>query len=58
MTDHDYRRALESATREYEELGAKRREIDQRLAQLAHSIGTLTKLTKTENGKLAAEARR
>src|SRR5881409_3500492 len=44
MTDQDYRRALQAATREYEELGAKRREIDQRLAQLAQSIGTLTKL--------------
>jgi hypothetical protein len=44
MTDHDYRRALEAATREYELLGAKRRDIDQRLAQLAQSIGTLTRL--------------
>ena len=44
MTQQDYRRALEAATREYEELGARRREIDQRLAQLAQSIGTLTKL--------------
>ena len=44
MPPADYRRALEAATREYEELGAKRREIDERLAQLAQSIGTLTKL--------------
>src|SRR5258708_26168726 len=44
MTQEDYRRALESATREYEQLGAKRREIDQRLAELAQSIGTLSKL--------------
>ena len=44
MTHHDYRRALEAATREYEELGARRRDIDERLAQLAHSIGTLSKL--------------
>ncbi|HZR25142.1 MAG TPA: hypothetical protein VFA59_16220 [Vicinamibacterales bacterium] len=44
MTSHDYRRALESAIREYEELGAKRRDIDQRLAELAQSIGTLSKL--------------
>jgi hypothetical protein len=44
MTQDDYRRALEAASREYEELGAKRREIDQRLAQLGHTIGTLTKL--------------
>ena len=44
MTHEDYRRALESATREYEQLGAKRREIDQRLAELAQSIGTLSRL--------------
>src|SRR5258707_1102890 len=44
MPQEDYRRALESATREYEQLGAKRREIDQRLAELAQSIGTLSKL--------------
>ena len=44
MTHEDYRRALEAATREYEELGAKRREIDQRLAELAQTIGTLSKL--------------
>src|SRR5262245_646702 len=43
MTD-EYRRALEAATKEYEALGAQRREIDQRLAQLAQSIGTLTRL--------------
>jgi hypothetical protein len=41
--DH-YRRALEAAVREYEALGAKRRDIDTRLAQLAQSIGTLTRL--------------
>ena len=44
MTHEDYRRALASATREYEDLGAKRREIDQRLAELAQTIGTLSKL--------------
>src|SRR5260221_1226956 len=44
MPQEDYRRALESATREYEALGARRREIDQRLAELAQSIGTLSKL--------------
>ncbi|HYM26104.1 MAG TPA: hypothetical protein VEU08_22960 [Vicinamibacterales bacterium] len=44
MADGDYRRALEAATREYEELGAKRREIDQRLAELAQSIATLSRL--------------
>ena len=44
MTQEDYRRALDAASREYEALGAQRREIDQRLAQLAQSIATLTKL--------------
>jgi len=44
MTQDDYRRALESATREYEELGAKRQAIDKRLAELAQTIGTLLKL--------------
>lgn len=44
MTQDDYRRALEAATREYEDLGARRREIDQRLAELAQTIGTLSKL--------------
>src|SRR5580765_738182 len=44
MTHEDYRRALEAATREYEELGAKRQAIDQRLAELAQTIGTLSKL--------------
>ena len=44
MTQDDYRRALETAAREYEDLGARRREIDQRLAELAQTIGTLSKL--------------
>src|ERR1051326_4965147 len=44
MTQADYRRALEAATREYEELGAKRRDIDRRHAELAQSIGTLSRL--------------
>src|ERR1051325_6234790 len=44
MTQADYRRALEAATREYEGLGAKRRDIDRRLAELAQSIGTLSRL--------------
>jgi hypothetical protein len=41
--DH-YRQALEAAVREYEELGRKRREIDDRLAQLSQTIGTLNRL--------------
>jgi hypothetical protein len=40
----DYRSALAAAIREYEELGASRRAIDDRLAQLAQTIGTLTRL--------------
>jgi hypothetical protein len=44
MTHEDYRRALEAATREYEELGAKRNAIDKRLAELGQTIGTLTRL--------------
>ena len=40
----DYRQALDAAIREYEELGRKRREIDERLAQLSHTIGTLNRL--------------
>ena len=44
MTTDDYRRALEAAVREYEALGVQRRAIDQRLAELAQTIGTLSKL--------------
>jgi hypothetical protein len=44
MTHEDYRRALEAATREYEALGAERQEIDRRLAELAQTIGTLSRL--------------
>lgn len=39
-----YRAALDAAIREYEELGAKRREIDARLSALAQTIGTLSRL--------------
>jgi hypothetical protein len=39
-----YREALTAAIREYEALGAQRREIDERLAQLAQTIGTLNRL--------------
>jgi hypothetical protein len=44
VTDHNYRGALDAAIREYEALGAQRRAIDDRLAQLAQTIGTLTRL--------------
>jgi hypothetical protein len=44
MTHEDYRRALDAAIREYEEIGTKRQAIDKRLAELAQTIGTLSKL--------------
>jgi hypothetical protein len=44
MTSEDYRTALGSAIKEYEALGEQRRDIDKRLAQLAQTIGTLSKL--------------
>src|SRR5262245_55913716 len=44
MTSSDYRAALAAAIQEYEALGEQRRDIDKRLAQLAHTIGTLSKL--------------
>ena len=44
MTHEDYRRALDAAIREYEALGAERQKIDKRLAELAQTISTLSKL--------------
>jgi hypothetical protein len=44
MAPGEYRQALEAAIREYESLGAQRREIDERLEQLAQTIGTLNRL--------------
>jgi hypothetical protein len=44
MTAADYRTALAAAIKEYEALGEQRREIDARLAQLAQTIGTLSRL--------------
>jgi hypothetical protein len=44
MTSQDYRSALAAAIKEYEALGAQRQEIDSRLAQLAQTIGTLSRL--------------
>ena len=44
MAPEDYRKALDAAIREYEQLGAQRREIDDRLTQLAQTIGTLNRL--------------
>ena len=44
--DDDYRRALEKATREYEALLAERIRLDQRLAQLTQTIGSLMRLCR------------
>lgn len=44
MTGQDYRAALDAAIKEYEALGHERRAIDDRLAQLGQTIGTLTRL--------------
>jgi hypothetical protein len=44
MTTADYRRALETAIREYEALGEQRQDIDKRLAEIAQTIGTLSRL--------------
>jgi hypothetical protein len=43
MTD-DYRRALATAIREYEALGQQRQDVDKRLAEVAQTIGTLSRL--------------
>jgi len=43
-TDQEYRRALDAAIKEYEALGDERRQIDDRLAKLAQTIGTLNRL--------------
>jgi hypothetical protein len=44
MTTADYRRALETAIREYEALGQQRQDIDKRLAEVAQTIGSLSRL--------------
>jgi len=44
MTSDDYRRALATAIREYEALGQQRQDIDKRLAEVAQTIGTLSRL--------------
>jgi hypothetical protein len=44
MTTEDYRRALDTALREYESVAAQRAELDTRLAQLAHTVGSLMRL--------------
>ena len=44
MTDSEYRRALDAATREYEDLARQRAEIDTRLAQLTQTMAGLMRL--------------
>ena len=44
MTTEDYRRALATAIREYETLGQQRQDIDKRIAEVAQTIGTLSRL--------------
>jgi hypothetical protein len=44
MSTDDYRRALDAAVREYEQLTADRAQLDARISQLQHSIAALTKL--------------
>ena len=44
MTTDNYRAALDAAVKEYETLGAQRQDIDKRLAHLAQTIGTLSRL--------------
>ena len=44
MTTEDYGIALQAAVKEYEALGEERRRLDARLAQLAQTIGTLSRL--------------
>src|SRR5207244_7712786 len=44
MTTDDYRRALETAIREYEALGQQRQDIDKRLAEVAQTISSLSRL--------------
>ena len=44
MTTDDYRRALATAIREYETLGQQRQDVDKRLAEVAQTIGTLSRL--------------
>jgi hypothetical protein len=44
MTTGDYRAALDAAIKEYEALGEERRAINKRLADIAQTIGTLSRL--------------
>lgn len=44
MSDADYRKALEAASREWETLAAERARLDKRLAGLQQTIATLSRL--------------
>jgi hypothetical protein len=44
MSKDEYRRALEAAAKEYEQLAAERQRTDKRLSELAQTIGTLSRL--------------
>src|SRR5436190_7172113 len=44
MARDEYRRALEAASKEYEQLAAEREHVDRRLSELAQTIGTLSRL--------------
>jgi hypothetical protein len=44
VSTEDYKRALEAAIREYEALGQQRHDMDRRLAEVAQTIGTLSRL--------------
>jgi hypothetical protein len=44
MTGRDYRLALDAAIREYEDLAQQKRALDDRLAQLGQTVGSLTRL--------------
>jgi hypothetical protein len=44
VTTPEYKSALDAAIKEYEALGEERRGIDTRLAELAQTIGTLSRL--------------
>lgn len=44
MTDADYKKALEAASREWETLAAERARLDKRLAELQQTMATLSRL--------------
>lgn len=44
MSVNEYRRALDAAVREYEQLAAERQRTDKRLSELAQTVGTLSRL--------------